>query len=158
MATNDETQAEQYDQDAVWNEVIGLIQNEAKSLQTLMFGQYKLAYQVLKQQIASTLEPSAPLNQASLESNLNGLIKKQSIIQTQFQADLDTIEQLRADNQDHPRSLLILDVAEKNVKKLRGYALNHEPTLQTLENDIHAIQTSLPEVLITHAEQTKPAG
>lgn len=149
MENKNETPQEHYDQDKVWNEIVDMIQNEAKLLHALVFQQYALSFMILKQQIANTYDipnTSSQQNKASLQSRYALIVEKKSALQNQFIEDLGTLKTLREENQENPRSLLILDVAEKNVKELRSYATHHQPNVQTLEKDLNAIRTVIPEV------------
>jgi len=72
------------------------------------------------------------------------LHKKKSVLDEQFKDDIATIHQMREDNQDHPRSLLIIDVTESNIEKLILHANHHQPNLITLQKGINDIHTTLP--------------
>jgi len=134
-----------YTQDAVWNQITDLAQKEAQSLQNLLFGQYKLAYRVLIQQLSN--ESNARFDKASLESDLAHLVEKKSTLNAQFKTDLDTIHQLQQAHQEHPRSLLILDAAKENIIDLKNYADHHQPNVLTLAQPIQQLSVHTQEAV-----------
>ncbi|MDP3562478.1 MAG: hypothetical protein Q8R83_09920 [Legionellaceae bacterium] len=137
-----ESEAEQYQQDAVWNEISSIIRIQAQSLQQLAFSQFKLAYKVVKREIVDKLDEldkHPKLNNTALQADLTSLKEKKSALQTRFINDSAQVKKLKKENKDHPRSLLILDVTQKNINDLGSYAEYHQPNLQTLENSINKI-------------------
>ncbi|MDP3705809.1 MAG: hypothetical protein Q8R24_07845 [Legionellaceae bacterium] len=150
MAISNKAQPEEhYEQDHVWNDVVSLIQKEAKAVHALVFLEFTLDYKILKHQIASKSETKPTNHQqniAALQSNLDRIIAKKSALKKQFQDDLGAINRLKEENKDRPTSLTILDVTENNVKELKSFATNHQPNVQTLEKKLSAIEDIKPAV------------
>ena len=128
----------------IWREIASMIQASAQSVQALTFGEFKLAFQILKEQIKHATDAkniNSPQNIASLQRQHALLSDKKAKYAKEYQNNLKTIHQMEETNQEHPRALLILEISEEKLGELYNYAENSRYNLKVLQDEINLIPT-----------------
>ncbi len=143
MNEHPETQlTDSFNHEQVWADVEMMIKHQAQLIQKLMVCQFKLAYEITKHQLMKSAGYSTqdtPYNKASLDRGLQNITQQKAELGVCFAEDLAKIQALRDKYKEHPRSLLILEAADRQINQLSAYAQGHQPNSATLTRQINEV-------------------
>lgn len=131
-------------QERIWETVVPMLKHQSEQLVQLIFGRYKMAYQLTKRQIIDQQRQPSPssLSNAALEANYARIEKKEQNLTESFNNDSAKLEDLKEASSEQPRCQLIVNEARKSVREIQSYMVYHQPTLQAIQQGLKNLSDS----------------